>query len=325
MYKRFYALEREPFAITPDPIFRYMSGQYKEALATMLYGVKNKRGLTVLTGEVGTGKTLMIRTLLESLDSETRTAYVFNPRLSLADFFGVVASEFGLKGNLKTKGGFLDQLNTFLLEVAKKRGRALLIVDEAQALSLPLLEEIRMLMNLETAKEKLLQVILAGQPEFHNVISQERTRQFKQRISLRCHLSPLNRHETSEYMQRRLQVAGRRGNSLFTQRAIRAIHEYSGGIPRLINVVCDNALLTGYAMGKQQIDLPIVREVIYDLDGEKVFIKSKEKRPETAMPTRSPVKHRNVFRWALIGILSLTVVLALMFIFHEYFRANSLW
>ncbi len=279
MYTQFFGLERKPFDITPDPRFLYTSAQYKEVLATLLYGVKEKKGLIVLTGEVGTGKTLLVRSLLQILDSDSRTAFVFNPRLELGDFFGMVGREFELDGDLSTKGKFLDRLNAFLLDTAAKKKRAVLIVDEAQNLSLPVLEEIRLLMNLETANEKLLQVILSGQPELHRIINFNCMRQFKQRISLRCHLGPLSKRETGDYIARRLQVAGYHGEPVFTQRAIRRIRSHSGGIPRIINVICDNALLTGYATNQRRIDHRVIEEAIEDLERIKTLPRKTEAWP----------------------------------------------
>lgn len=318
MYLQFYGLERKPFEITPDPRFFYTSSQYKEAFATLLYGVKEKKGLMVLTGEVGTGKTLLIRSLLQVLDSDTRTAYVLNPRLDLPDFFGTVAHEFGLAGDLSSKGKFLGHLNAFLLDLARQKKRAVLIVDEAQTLSLPILEELRLLMNLETSQEKLLQVVLSGQPELHRIINFSCLRQFKQRISLRSHLKPLSRKETAEYIAWRLKVAGYHGAPLFTLRAVGRIHGHSGGVPRLINVLCDNALLTGYALEKRQIDLPVVKEVILDMEGTRAIPKDNGAWPRDEMDlsmewTRPRKKKGGGTRWAIGGIVLLLLVLVWLF------------
>jgi general secretion pathway protein A len=279
MYEEYFGLTRKPFEITPDPAFLYASPQHKEALASLLYGVREGKGLLVLTGEVGTGKTLLIRCLLEMLGPETVTAYVFNPRMSVMEFFQAVAHEFDLKGDFFNKIAFLTRLNEFLLEVAGRGEKALLIVDEAQNLSLPILEEIRLLMNLETSEQKLLQVILAGQPEFHRIINFSCMRQFRQRISLRAHLSPLTEKQTKAYIDKRLEVAGLDGGGLFTKRAISLIHRYSRGIPRLINVICDNSLLTAYAMDERRVHSSIVKEVIEDLEGRKLEIATKNAWP----------------------------------------------
>lgn len=268
MYESFFGLERKPFEITPDPAFMYASRQHKEALASLIYGVKEKKGLMVLTGEVGTGKTLLLRCLLQMLDQGTKTAYIINPRLSLMEFFQSIAHELDLGGEFPTKAAFLERMNAFLLETAQQGHRALLIVDEAQNLGLPILEEIRLLMNLETTKQKLLQVILAGQPELHRIIEFSCMRQFKQRISLRAHLNPLSRKETALYIERRLEAAGLSQGEIFEKRSVALIHKYSSGIPRLINVVCDNSLLTAYALGEKRVRPAVVKEVIGDLEGK---------------------------------------------------------
>lgn len=268
MYESFFGLEKKPFEITPDPAFMYASQQHKEALASLIYGVKEKKGLMVLTGEVGTGKTLLVRCLLQMLDEGTKTAYIINPRLSLMEFFQSIAHEFDLGGEFSSKAAFLERINGFLLDTAAKGQKAVLIVDEAQNLGLPILEEIRLLMNLETAKQKLLQVILAGQPELHKIIEFSCMRQFKQRISLRAHLNPLSPKETALYIRRRLQVAGFSNGEIFERRSVSLIHRYSSGIPRLINVVCDNSLLTAYALGKKRVGPAVVKEVIGDLEGK---------------------------------------------------------
>ena len=319
MYTQFYGLDKKPFEITPDPRFFYASSQYKEVLATLLYGVKGKKGLMVLTGEVGTGKTLLIRSLLQMLDADTRTAFVFNPRLDLEDFFNVVASEFHLRGDLSTKGRFLKRLNAFLLRAAEQKKRVVLVVDEAQTLSLPILEEIRLLMNLETSNEKLLQVILAGQPELHRIINFNCMRQFKQRIGLRCHLSPLNKSEAAEYIDKRLSVAGHQGEAIFTRRAIGRIHRYAKGIPRVINVVCDNALLTGYALEKKQIDAPIIEDVIGDLEGLKAGTSRKDAWPrdesELGMEWNRPrPQGKGRLRWAVAGAVLILLIAAFFFL-----------
>mgnify|MGYP005832491843 CR=1 FL=1 len=310
MYESFFGLERKPFEITPDPAFMYASDQHKEALANLVYAVRERKGLMVLTGEVGTGKTLLIRCLLQMLDSDTKSAYLINPRLSLMEFFQSVAHEFGLSQEFSTKAAFLERLNGFLLETARSGERALLIVDEAQNLSLPVLEEIRLLMNLETAKQKLLQVILAGQPELHKIIEFSCMRQFKQRISLRAHLDPLSKAETRRYVERRLEVAGRTGGKLFTAGALSYIYRYSGGIPRLINVVCDNALLTSYALGKSIVEASVVKEVIGDLEGKRVEGTRRLLWPrdetdlmrEWSMPRDQARGKAGRRRWAAIGL-----------------------
>lgn len=268
MYNKFYALKDKPFEITPDPRYLYLSESHREALAHLTYALNESKGFTVITGEVGTGKTTLVQMLLSRLDSHTRIAHLFNPKLGTRDFFKYMCQDFGLKTDgLTTKGEFLSLLHTFLMECYARRERVVLIVDEAQTLSPALLEEVRLLTNLETPKAKLLQVILLGQPELDKTLAMNEFRQLKQRISLRFNLKPLNRQETGEYIVRRLKAAGARNTDLFDDDAVKEIFRYSKGIPRLINVVCDNALMTGFVYEKHIIDRNIVREVIKDMEG----------------------------------------------------------
>lgn len=268
MYEKFYGLKEKPFEITPDPRFLYMSGQHREAYAHLTYALNESKGFTVITGEVGTGKTTLIQMLLARLDGHTRAAHLFNPKLSTRDFLNYICNDLGLKTEgLTAKGELLTLLHNFLLECYARKERVILIIDEAQTLSSKLLEEVRLLTNLETPKSKLLQVILIGQPELDHILSDQRFRQLRQRISVRYHLKPLNRGETKEYIEKRLKVAGARDHHLFQETAIREIYRRSRGIPRLINVICDNALVTGYVEEKRVIDKSVIRDVAADLEG----------------------------------------------------------
>jgi general secretion pathway protein A len=268
MYEQYYGLKQKPFDITPDPRFLYMSEQHREAYAHLTYALNESKGFTVITGEVGTGKTTLIQMLLSRLDGHTRTAHLFNPKLSTRDFLKYICHDLGLKTEgLTTKGELLTLLHNFLLECYARKERVILIIDEAQTLSANLLEEVRLLTNLETPKSKLLQVILMGQPELDKILADQRFRQLKQRISVRYYLKPLNRKETKEYIEKRLKVAGARDCNLFEDSAIREIHRRSNGIPRLINVLCDNALVTGFVEEKPIIDKGIIREVAKDMEG----------------------------------------------------------
>ncbi|OPY93282.1 MAG: Archaeal ATPase [Syntrophaceae bacterium PtaU1.Bin231] len=271
MYNKFFGLKDKPFEITPDPRYLYLSESHREALAHLTYALNESKGFTVITGEVGTGKTTLVQMLLSRLDSQTRIAHLFNPKLGTRDFFKYICQDFGLKTDgFSTKGEFLALLHTFLMECYARRERVVLIVDEAQTLSPALLEEVRLLTNLETPKAKLLQVILLGQPELDNTLARSEFRQLKQRISLRFNLKPLNRQETGEYIIRRLKAAGARNTDLFDDDAVKEIYKYSKGIPRLINVVCDNSLMTGFVYEKHRIDRDIVREVVKDMEGPTV-------------------------------------------------------
>lgn len=267
MYTAFYNLREKPFEITPDPRFLYMSENHKEGLAHLEYAVKERRGFTVITGEVGTGKTTLVQTLLSRLDGATRTAYLFNPKMGPNDFLHYICEDLGVKGATRTKAGALSELHKFLLECYRRKENVVLIVDEAQNLNRQLLEEVRLLTNLETAKNKLLQVILIGQPELNEVLNDSKTRALKQRIGLRYHIKPLDRAKTHEYIKVRLKRAGAIDANIFTPKAVDLIYRYSKGIPRSINIVCDNALLSGYASDQKVIGEEIIEEVIRNLEG----------------------------------------------------------
>lgn len=266
MYEKFYGLREKPFNVTPDPRFLYLGEHHQEALAHLLYGLQERKGFVVITGEVGTGKTTLIHTLLKKLDPNVKTALIFNPNLTLEDFFLLILDEFELKAPTAKKAHFLMTLNSFLIDQLEKGTTAVLIIDEAQNLSASILEEIRLLLNLETANQKLLQIILSGQPELHQKLNLPELRQLKQRISIRYHIPPLTRRETGEYITKRLSIAGSPNGSLFTDKAIDEIFTYSRGIPRLINILGDNSLVVGYADDRKTIDHAIVQECINDLE-----------------------------------------------------------
>jgi len=267
MYKNFYNLQRNPFEITPDPSFLFPTTRHNEALASMYYGVTAHRGFVVLTGEVGTGKTLILRSLLGLLQRrDVAFALVFNPTLSAVEFMRYIALDFGLQVAGKAKDELIHVLNGFLLQRHQKGLTTILVVDEAHHLSSEVLEEIRLLTNLETSQQKLLQIVLAGQPELDQKLDSHELRQLKQRIALRCHLDPLNVIETREYMRRRLQIAGANGAvQIFSGPATEAVYTHSRGIPRLINTICENALLAGYAKHASTITSEIIDGVAQDL------------------------------------------------------------
>ena len=267
MYKSFYHLQRNPFEITPDPSFLFPTMRHNEALASLYYGVTSHRGFVVLTGEVGTGKTLILRSLLGLLQRrDVAFALIFNPTLSPLEFMRYIARDFGLPVADKAKDELIHVLNGFLLQRHQKRLTTILVVDEAHHLSPEILEEIRLLTNLETSQQKLLQIVLAGQPELDQKLDSHELRQLKQRIALRCHLDPLNPNETREYMSRRLKIAGATAaNQIFTGPAIEAVFGHSRGIPRLINTICENALLAGYAKHAATITSEIIDDVARDL------------------------------------------------------------
>lgn len=268
MYTDFYKLKRNPFEITPDPYFLFATKKHKESLAALYYGVRQHKGFVVLTGEAGTGKTLLIRCLLQICKGEDiATAYIFNSRLSALEFLHYVTSDLGLAASGKTKGDTLQELNRFLLERHRKKLTTVLIVDEAHLLPTEILEEIRLLTNLETAEQKLLQIVLAGQSELSDKLDSHELRQLKQRIALRAYLEPLDLETTKGYIRRRLQLAGAPTSSsdLLPDDTIARIHHFSRGIPRLINTISDNALLTAFARQRERIMPDIIEEVATEL------------------------------------------------------------
>jgi general secretion pathway protein A len=267
MYTHFYGLKEKPFEITPDPNFLYMSPGHREALAHLTYAVRERVGFTVVTGEVGTGKTTLVQSLLSQLNGNTRAAYLFNPNLDTLDFLDYICEDLGMKGERRSKGRYIAELYQLLLDYYSQGINVLLIVDEAQRLQPELLEDIRLLTNLETPKGKLLQVILIGQPELNETLDRHEFRQLKQRISLRYHLKALTKQESDEYIRNRLRKAGLADPQVFSPRALDLIYEYSQGLPRLINIVCNNALISGYATDRKIIDRDTIKEVI---DGREV-------------------------------------------------------
>jgi len=268
VYKTFYHLRLNPFEITPDPAFLFPTARHNEALASLYYGVTARKGFVVLSGEVGTGKTLMLRSLLGLLQQRNVAfALVFNPTLSPLEFLRYIAGDFGIPSGGRAKDELLQALNTFLLARHRQKLSTLLVVDEAHHLSRELLEEIRLLTNLETAKEKLLQIILAGQPELDEKLDSFDLRQLKQRIALRCHLAALSLEETRNYIQRRMEIAGKGPASadVFPGSTMSAVFRHSRGIPRLINTICENALIAGFARRAEMISPETIDDVARDL------------------------------------------------------------
>src|ERR1700677_2048521 len=267
MYKAFYKLERNPFEITPDPSFLFPTRRHNEALAALYYGVRRHKGFVVLTGEVGTGKTLLLRCLLQLLkqSDDVKYAYVFNGRLSPLEFLQYIAGDLGLPTAGKNKSDLLLQLAAYVVRRGEKKLTTVLVVDEAHHLSTDILEEIRLLTNLETADAKLLQILLVGQPELDEKLDSVDLRQLKQRIALRSHLASLDLNETKGYIERRLQLAGSPEPAIvFPQEAVATIHRYSRGIPRLINTICENALVAAYARQLKSVTEEIIEGIAVD-------------------------------------------------------------
>ena len=266
MYHEHYGLVRSPFEMTPDPAFLYLGDAHREGLATLVYGVRARKGFTLLTGEVGTGKTTLLHALLSQLDRDTLSAFIFNPRLQPLDFFRMMFDELGIEKECRTKADYLLALNHFLIERLEQDQATLLIVDEAQNLSAEMLEEIRLLSNLETPTSKLIQIMLVGQPELWEMLSRPELRQLRQRIVLRHQLRPFTQRETADYVEERLRLAGYTGKGLFKKSALEELYRVTGGTPRLINIVCDGALLLGFGRDLEVLGSDAIREVARDLD-----------------------------------------------------------
>jgi len=267
MYSSFFGLDAEPFRVNPDPHFLYFSDSHREALATLVYAVQQRKGFIVLTGEVGTGKTTLLNALLEKLDPAVQAAYLFNTKLTLEDFFSSLFDELELEPLVPfQKSAVLHRLNHYLIERLRNGRHTLLVIDEAQNLSVELLEEIRMLSNLETPRSKLLQIMLVGQPELDMKLAQPELRQLRQRVELRHTIRPLSAQETMEYVRERLLIAGHDTGDLFTGSALRAVYRHSAGIPRVINVICDNALLAAFVAKTQRVSTRMVEDAARDMD-----------------------------------------------------------
>jgi len=267
MYREFFGLKERPFNVTSDPNFLFFSRIHKEAFSHILYGIKEKKGFMEITGEVGAGKTTLCRAILNQFDSNTKSAFIFNSNIPDLQLLQCILEDFGISVIQRNKAALLRQLNNFLLDELRKGNNVILVIDEAQNLKLSALEEIRMLSNLETEREKLFQIILVGQPELKDKINSHRLKQLKQRIAVRFHISALQKDEVEKYIYHRLAVAGGAGDILFTDDAMDFIFKFSGGIPRTINMLCDKSLLAAYVLGTREITLPIVEQSGKELEG----------------------------------------------------------
>ena len=265
MYNSFYGFKERPFQLVPNPAYLYLSRSHEEAMAHLVYAISQGDGFVEITGEVGTGKTTLCRAVLENLDQNTEAAYIFNPKLDSLQLLKAINDEFGVSSSGNTVKELIDTLNAFLMKKKMEGKKAVLIIDEAQNLSKDVLEQLRLLSNLETTTSKLIQIILVGQPELGEMLDSHELRQLGQRITLSCYLTPLSYRETREYIHHRIQVASQKPEVHFTRSALRAIYKYSGGIPRLINIACDRALLTAYGLNRKKISGPIARASIREL------------------------------------------------------------
>ncbi len=271
MYCQYYGLKERPFNVTSDPAFFFSSKKHKEAISHLLYGVSQRKGIIALTGEIGTGKTTICRFFLNQVSKNVKTAFILNPTFSEAQLLESIVKDFGITPRNNTKLGMVWELNNFLLRESEAGNNLVLIIDEAQNLKPSLLEQIRLLSNLETEKDKLLQVILVGQPELNNRLNLYDLRQLRQRIMVRYHIGPLDNDEIQLYINHRLEIAGGKSrlqnNSIeFNDEAISMISRFSGGTPRLINMICDRALLAGFVSETRQIGLNIIKKCVEELD-----------------------------------------------------------
>ncbi|MDD4956031.1 MAG: AAA family ATPase [Candidatus Omnitrophica bacterium] len=268
MYLDFYGFKENPFNVTSDPGFLFLSNTHKEALNHLLYGINERKGFVEITGEIGAGKTTLCRALINELDDTTKTSLIFNSSLPENQLLEAIVNDFGITPEKRSKIAYLKQLNAFLLDTLSRGHNAVLIIDEAQNLRSSTLETIRMLSNLETEKEKLLQIVLVGQPQLRDKLNSPSLLQLKQRISVRFHVRPLENNETGDYIRHRINVAGGNGNVGFANEAIEHIYRYSGGIPRVINMICDKSLLLGFVSENRHIEKGIVEQSIRETEGQ---------------------------------------------------------
>ena len=293
MYESFFGLRENPFNLSPDPAFFFPSPQHEEALASLIYGVESRKGFVVLTGEVGTGKTTVLECLRDFLSArQIRFACIFNSRLSPLEFFQMIATEFELVCSQESKAAILHALNEFLIRELDRGRTVALLIDEAHNLDWDVLEEVRMLGNLETRIGKLLQVVLAGQPELDRKLDAPNLRQLKQRIVLRPALKPFQFEDTIQYVESRLKKAGMSENSVFPRELLAEVHNRSQGIPRLINAICDNLLLTAFALASHCVTAEMLEEVSADLrlewPGRRLRLRPSEPDPEGGPSATQP-------------------------------------
>jgi len=271
MYQRFFGLRESPFNVNPDPRYLYLTRQIQEALAGLTYGIQNRKGFILLTGEVGTGKTTLLNRLLDWLRGQkVATAFIFNSRLEVNHLFDFMMADFEIPYESREKSHILLRLNQWLLERYRAGETAVLIVDEAQNLSSEVLEEIRLLTNLETSTEKLLQIVLTGQPELEEKLKVPQLRQLRQRITLRCRTAPLSLEETFGYIAERLRIAGANGEPIFSKEAIQTVHLYSRGIPRVVNLLCEHSMINAYVDSVRPVPAHLVEEVARDFQLDEI-------------------------------------------------------
>lgn len=333
MYLPFYQLKHKPFQISTDPRFLWLGDKHEEALATLRYGILDNKGFLLLTGDVGTGKTTLINALLRTLQQNTLVASIRDPALDLIDFFNYTAHVFGMEGNFTSKGSFLVQFERFLLKANSENKKVLLIIDEAQRISQELLEEVRLLSNIEREDSKLLNIFFVGQIEFNEIILRPENRPIRQRITVNYNIPPLTRQETGEYIQHRLKIAGA-GVKIFEEEALGEIFSFSKGYPRLINIICDRALLTGFVEESKTITIKHVKECAAELEipqirikeslNQEVEKKQQEKKTEfipKSVPTHHLEKEQNNTNDKHVirnTILTITVLIFLSLVYFSF-------
>lgn len=287
MYNNYFGFRESPFSVTPDPRFFYTNPVYLEAYAALRYGIEAKKGFVVVSGEVGTGKTTLLRRLLHNLQDSVRSVFIFNTHLSFAELLQATLHDLGLTPKDASKVTMIQQLYDYLIEQLKQEHTVAALIDEAQNLSDEVLEELRLLSNLETDRQKLLQIVLVGQPELEAKLDQPPLRQLKQRVAVRCRLDPLKDEEVGSYVDFRLRSAGYEGKGLFHREAVEQIAYYSKGIPRLINIICDNALLIAYAESKKFVSADMIKQVARDLRLESASQMTKAEPVPAVLASRS--------------------------------------
>ncbi|MGD8894162.1 MAG: AAA family ATPase, partial [Desulfobacterales bacterium] len=284
MYKNFFSFRERPFKLVPNPAYLFLSKSHEEVLAHLTYAVIQGDGFVEITGEVGTGKTTICRAFLENLDHNTKAAYIFNPSLNAIQLLRAIIDEFGIESDTDNIKDLIDRLNSFLIAKKSEGKNVILIIDEAQNLTKEVLEQLRLLSNLETAKDKLIQIILVGQPELEEKLDSHELRQLDQRITLRCQLAPLSYKEVRAYIQHRINIASLKTEIQFDAAAYRSIYQYSRGIPRLINIVCDRALLNAFVLNQEIISGKIAMAAIRELG------------------VRGDMKRRRLQKWKKTGL-----------------------